>query len=214
VPPHYLRDAKEIAARFDPRDCRVERIRLVKKMTYSFGSRSITSPPLRINLRAALNYTIHRTYPERQNFSIPCTSINYKRHFANGEVAFGFIWMTDSLSDDFLILWGLYCRQPPSLLPIYDYDEPSWWAKGTPWCCIIDKPEGQKTSFLGFFKRNSQPVFDRIIPPDMTKKSCTSTRPTGSQIYLRIEPVDFLGRRTFDLQIQTLSPEIMRDGAD
>jgi hypothetical protein len=131
-------------------------------------------------------------------------------HFGKGEVLWGVIRMTDSLSDNFLILWGLYsCEQPPG----YEYSDQFRWSKMSPWCCIIDKPEGRETSFLEFFKQNSHSLLDPIIPADMTKKSSTSTRPTGSQIYLSIEPVDFLGRRTFDLQIQTLSLKKMKDGA-
>jgi hypothetical protein len=158
----------------------MERIRLVEDLTDYHGFRLIASPPLRIDTPGVLKYTINRTYPEKKDFRIPWTLINYTLYnFGKEEVPWGVIWMTDTLSDDFLILWGLHHIFPSAETAGVDV-MPSWWAKRSPWCCIMDKPEGQQMSWI-------------------------STRPTGLQVYLQIKPVDFLERRAFDLQIQTLS---------
>jgi hypothetical protein len=183
----------------------MERIRLVEDLTDYHGFRLIASPPLRIDTPGVLKYTINRTYPEKKDFRIPWTLINYTLYnFGKEEVPWGVIWMTDTLSGDFLILWGLHHIFPSAETAGVDV-MPSWWAKRSPWCCIMDKPEGQQMSFLEFFEQKCRELLRPSIPSDKAKKLWISTRPTGLQVYLQIKPVDFLERRAFDLQIQTLS---------
>jgi hypothetical protein len=182
------------------------------KRTRQTLSYAIISPPLRIEVSYKVKYTIHSTYPEKEGFGIPCSLLVHRVFDSRqGEVPWGVIWVTDALLDDFLILWGLHPRQPPSLSYGYDCKKPSWWAKGHPWCSIMDKPKGEGTPFQSFFKETSQLLLSPLIPFNMAKKSWIITRPTGSHISLRIEPVDFLGRRTFNLRIDTSNQEQIED---